>query len=430
MSFLGQALRGAERRSSLTAPSSALVEALGASGGYGGRAVSVQSSLQLIPVYSAIQLLSGAVGSLPLMVYRRLDEGRERATDHWMWRLLHDQPNPEMAADEVWALVTAHYYAWGNAFLAKVKYPGSVYPVDELWPIRPERVQVGVRDDGTRYFVLDGKTGEPLGTDDILHIRNFGTDGIVGLSPIQQARAALGTVADMQDFSGNFWASGAVSAVVATHPNKLSDQAKENVRSSIKRKLGAAGGADPFVLEEGMTIDTLTMPLGDAQFIEQRRLSLLDVALLFRVPPKMLGASTGDSLTYSTSEWESLDFVRWSLRSTLVRIESSLRRDTNLFLQGRRFYPEFLIDALLRGTSSERAAFYEKALDPAKGWLTRDEVRDLENLPPETAVQAPDEGEPVDGEPVLDEPPVPDGIPGMVPAQIPMSVNGVKGRAG
>jgi HK97 family phage portal protein len=207
----------------------------------------------------------------------------------------------------------------------------------------------GVTEDGRLIYAIDG-TGRYT-SEDILHIRGFGTNGRFGLSRIQQARNALGMLGDMEEFAGRFWGAGAVNAVVLKHPNRLTPVAHENLRTSVKAKLGAAGGGDPWVLEEGMDVSTLTMPLDDAQFIEQRRMNNLDVALLFRIPPKMLGAATGDSLTYTSSEWEGLDFVRWSFARRWSGSKGQLKRDPNLFIQGRRFYPEFLIDALMRGTS-------------------------------------------------------------------------------
>jgi phage portal protein BeeE len=129
VSLLSRALSGVERRSvptsTLANPSSELIDALTLGTTYGGRAVTIDSSLRLIPVFSAVELRAGAVGGLPLMVYRRLEQGRERATEHWMWNLLHEQPNTEMAADEVWSLVSSHVDLWGNAFLAKIKIPAA-----------------------------------------------------------------------------------------------------------------------------------------------------------------------------------------------------------------------------------------------------------------------------------------------------------------
>lgn len=402
MSLLGRAL-GRETRSNLATPSWDLVEALTGGGSYSGRSVSIDNSLQLVPVYSAVSLLSSAVGALPLMVYRRLENGRERATNHWMWGLLHDQPNPAMAADEMWELVTAHLLLWGNAYIFKVGHP--IYPVGELWPVRPSRVQVEIdRETGERVFWVDGR--DRYTANEILHIRYLGTDGVVGLSPVQQARQMLGASADQEEFLGQLYANSANPGGVLSHPQRLSDQAAERLKERWKQLHGGVAKAgEVAVLEEGMTWQSTGMPLADAQFIETRKFDLLQTALLFRVPPKMLGASTGDSLTYTSSEWESLDFVRWSLRHILVRIEQSLLRDPDLFIQGRRFYPEFLVEAMLRGTSKERAEFYQVALDPDKGWMRRDEVRELENLEPEPEPKDP----PVDGT-VVEDDPEPDAV--------------------
>jgi phage portal protein BeeE len=133
-----------------------------------------------VPVYSAVSLLAGSIGSLPLIVYRRLGDGRERAENHRTWPLLHDQPNPEMAADELWELVMAHLLLWGNAFLGRSATTSGSSPSSGRYAQpragRPRRP-------GHRYFVLDGKRTRLRRGDDILHIRGLGTDGLVGLSP-------------------------------------------------------------------------------------------------------------------------------------------------------------------------------------------------------------------------------------------------------
>lgn len=125
----------------------------------------------------------------------------------------------------------------------------------------------------------------------------------------------------------------------------------------------------------------LTMPLDDAQFLEQRKLSAVEVARVFRVPPWMIGADSGESMTYSNVEQEALHFVTYSLRPWLVCIEQAITADPDLC--SARVYVEFLLDALLRADSATRAEVYTKALDPITGWMNRDEVRRLENLDPE-----------------------------------------------
>jgi HK97 family phage portal protein len=127
--------------------------------------------------------------------------------------------------------------------------------------------------------------------------------------------------------------------------------------------------------------------LDDAQFVEQRRLAAQEVARVFRIPPHMLGAPSADSMTYSNVEQESIEFVRYSLTPWLRRIELAISGDTDLTFQ--RQYVRFETDGLLRADANTRSEVYARALDPVTGWMSRDEVRELEDLPPEPAAAAP-----------------------------------------
>ncbi len=114
------------------------------------------------------------------------------------------------------------------------------------------------------------------------------------------------------------------------------------------------------------------------QFVEQRHLSTAEVARIFRIPVWMIGGTSGDSMTYSNTESQALSFVTFTLRPWLVAIEQAITGHSSLCRGG--VYVEFLLDALLRADSKTRAEVYALALDPAKGWMDRNEVRRLENL--------------------------------------------------
>lgn len=383
MSVLSRIL-GVEERGTET-PSSAFLDLVGGSPTYSGKSVTVESSMQLVPVFGAVSRIAGSIGSLPLVVYRRLEQGRERATNHRTWRLLHDQPNADMAADEVWELVATHLLLWGNAYLAKIRNELGV--VTELIPLRPNRVKP-LQKDGVRYFTLDGNE-KRYTEEDILHIRGLGTDGLVGLSPITQARQMLGSGMALEEFTSRFWANSANPGGILKHPKNLSDDAQERLKASWKRQTsGVANAGEVAILEEGMSWDQVGMPARDAQFIETARFSLGQVEMLFGLPPGTLGAPTGDSMTYSNIESKGIDFVRWTLRRWLVRIESALFRDPSLFVQGDRFYPEFLVEGLMRADTKTRYEAYKTALNGER-WLDVDEVRERENLNP---IQEPEPG--------------------------------------
>jgi HK97 family phage portal protein len=137
-----------------------------------------------------------------------------------------------------------------------------------------------------------------------------------------------------------------------------------------------------LVVTGDMQYENVAHRMDDSEFVAQRRLATQEVARAFRIPPSMIGAgSGGDSLTYSTVEQQSLDFVRYSLTPWLRRIELAISNDRDLAFAKQ--YVKFETGALLRPDSAGRSAFYTAALDPVTGWLTRDEVRRLEDLPPE-----------------------------------------------
>lgn len=386
-------MRGVESRdiggSSLREPPDWMWEAFGSSPTYTGKRVNVDSSLGLVGVYAAVRILAEAVGVLPLIVYRESQDGsRVRVPQNRWWRILHDSPNPEQPAGEVWEQITGHMNLWGNAFLYKAK--DDMGRVQQLWPIRPSRVSVG-RVDGKRVYRITqgspgvdaGPTGTVVGSEgDILHIRGFGTDGLMGLSPIQLARQVLGTQMAAEEYQGRFYANNATPNGVLQHPNRLSDEAAKRLKANWDTNhRGLANAAKTAVLEEGLEWKPVTIPFADQQFIEQQDFGIAQIARLFRVPAHMLNASTAKSLTYSTSELEGIHFVTYSLMRWTTRIEQALQADPDTATMGA--VPAFDLDGLLRADSASRAVFYAAALNPQTGWMQRAEVRDRENLPVE-----------------------------------------------
>jgi HK97 family phage portal protein len=348
---------------------------------YSGKTVTVEKALGLVPVYNAVSQIAGAVGSLPLMVYQRTGEERRRAESHPTWQLLHEEPNPEMAADELWELVESHVDLWGNGFLYKVPRPGTEGLTEQLWPISPDRVQVDRDERNRRRFWIEGRT---FHEDTILHIRGLSLDGLVGYSPIQLARNAVANAMALEEFQGRFLKSDGKPAVILRHPNKLKD---DDTKERLKKSWDAIQAGETAVLEENIAVEHWTMPLEDAQFIEQMQFSDKRIAQMFLLQPGRLGAKTGDSMQYSTVESENSEFLTYTLQRRLRRIESALKRDRSIF-PGPDFYPEFLRDALLQADPKSRFEVYKIGIEA--GILDPDEdVRPRENLPKRSTSPAP-----------------------------------------
>ena len=144
--------------------------------------VTPESALQITAVYAAIRVLSESVAMLPLIVYRRLQpRGKERATDHALYSLLHDAPNPEMTAFDFRDTLMGHLCGWGNAY-AEIEYNRGG-KITALWPLRPDRMRVERKKGKLIYsYDLPDKFGTTVDLDmeRVFHVRGLGSNGIVG----------------------------------------------------------------------------------------------------------------------------------------------------------------------------------------------------------------------------------------------------------
>lgn len=357
-----------------------------------GKRVTVDSAMHLSSVYAALRVISDAVGSLPLMVYQRKAAknggGRVKAWFDPAYRLLHDQPNPEMTSVECWSLVATHLNAWGNAYIGKTFKRDSrgVLRLAELWPIRPDLVRVA-RIDGTKVFYVRTINGlenpTPYTAADIIHIRGLSLDGLIGLSPLELAQQAIGRGLAVDEFGNKFFSNGARPGGVISVQGQISPEGAKRVQADWERlHRGSQNAHRVAVLEEGAKFEPVTVPLGDAQFVQQQEFTVTEIARIFRIPPSMIGGTTGDSMTYKTVEGDNQAFLNHSLRPWLARIEQALINDPDIF-PSTSVFCEFLVDGLLRADSLRRAQFYQIALDPQRGWMKPSEVRELENLPPD-----------------------------------------------
>lgn len=335
------------------------------------------NALAVADCFACVRVLSESAASLPLIPYRRVGDGRER----WDGPLadLLDRPAPATTQANLVGQLVAHLCLWGNSFIGKFRDASG--RVAQIALLSPERVTPELRAGQPVYTVLDGRGGRSEhGPEDVIHVRGMSTDGLVGLSPVRQARAAIGLSADLAKHASLFFSQGGRPSGILRFPRAPTPEEEAKLGQGMQGLEGAHRIAVLYGGED-VSFTPLTAPMEDMQFLGQRHLSAQEVARIFRVPPSMIAAPTGDSLTYGNRESDALHFVTHSLRPWLVLIEQALSADRDLCPPG--IYCEFLVDALLRADSATRGELYTRALDPATGWMTRAEVRRLENLPPE-----------------------------------------------
>lgn len=344
-----------------------------------GIRVSEQSALTYSAVYAAVRVLAESVASLPWILYERQERGRRRATDHPLYTLIHDRPNDRLTAFEFYELIMTHLCLWGNAY-CEIERNRSGEPI-ALWPLLPSNMEIRIEGGRLQYRYYMPAQGQVvvLSARDVLHFRALGSDGVKGLSPIALARQAVGLGLAAEKFGAKFFANAARPSIFLIHPGTLSERALENLKSSFEERYGGLEHAHRVaVLEQGLDIKTVGIPPEDAQFLQTRKFQVQEIARIFRVPPHMLGDL--DRATFNNIEHLSIEFVVHSLRPWLVRIEQAMERALLSEEERRRYYIEALVDGLLRGDIESRYRAY--ATGRQWGWLSPNDVRELENLNP------------------------------------------------
>ena len=207
-------------------------------------------------------------------------------------------------------------------------------------------------------------------------------DGLRGLSPVTQCRIALGLSSSLQQSAKVFTEQGSKPSGILTAPNGNDEQLQRIVAKWQSRHAGVPNMHRVAVVAGDVKFEPIGFSQDDQQFLQQRELSAREVARIFRLPAWCIDGATGDSLTYANVGEQNRALVTHSLRPWLVRIERAISNDPDLCPGGT--YVQFDLDGLLRADAKTRAETYEKALNPETGWLRRAEVRELEDLPPET----------------------------------------------
>ncbi len=355
-----------------------LAEKLGIRANAAGQWVTPETATGVAAVHACVQLIAESVASLPLAPYRRTDDGGKIVDKmHPLYRVLQDQANEIQTAMEFREQLIASCLLTGNGYaLKELDGRGSVI---QLLPLHPSHMRpVKLVNGRVRYEFTPEHGGTQRYTqDEILHVRYRSTDGFTGLSPIAIARQTVGLALAPQTFESAFYQNGATFSGALRHPNSLTDAQQKSIQDSITR--GFSGSSNAFkvlVLEEGMEFQQIGMSMLDAQFVESRKLTMEDIARIYRVPPPAIGIL--DRATYSNITEQSRSLVMHTLRPWLVRIEQVMNASL-LTQDGRRtHFIEHNAEGLLRGTQTDRYAAYQ--IGREFGWLNVNEIRRLENL--------------------------------------------------
>lgn len=372
--------RGTERRSTLANPDAWLLRGFGAVDTASGVYVTEETALRCTAVLGCLRILGETVGSLPLKVYRkRPNGGADVADDHALYGVLHDQINADWTSQEWRERLMQDVCANGNTYWRQeMDGRGNVAKLYHLPPLRVEPKRLTSGEKVYEYTPTNGKA-EILTTNEVMQIPFFGYDGLKGLSPIGVAREAVALSQASEEFNARFFKNNARPGAYIKHPASLSKKAQDNLRESWERlHKGLQGAHSLGVLEEGMSLETVGIPMKDMAFIEQRKFQVSEIARLYRVPLHMLQEL--DQSTNNNIEHQSIEFVVHSIRPWLTKIEQRISMSLLGAIERQRFFVRFNVDALLRGDAKSRAEAL--AIKRQNGIINADEWRELDEMNP------------------------------------------------
>lgn len=352
-------------------------------GSNSGKNVNERSAMQMTAVYACVRILSESIAGLPVHLYQYVDSGsKQKALEHPLYRLLHDEPNPEMTSFVFRETLMTHLLLWGNAYAQIIR--NGKGQVVALYPLMPNRMSVDRDDKGHLFYQYQMQDSDApttksgtviLKPTDVLHVPGLGFDGLVGYSPIAMAKNAIGLSIATEEYGAKFFANGATPSGILEYPGTVKNP--EAIRESWNAGFGGSSNAHKVaVLEEGMKYTPIAISPNEAQFLETRKFQIDEIARIFRVPPHMVGDLEKSS--FSNIEQQSLEFVKYTLEPWIVRWEQSLNRALLSETEKAAYFVKFNVDGLLRGDYQSRMNGYATARQ--NGWMSANDIRELENL--------------------------------------------------
>lgn len=339
-----------------------------------GVQVSEDNALTFSAVYAAVRIISETIASIPLNVYQADGETRVKAVGHPVQDLLAKAPNSVSSTFTFREAMASNLVLHGNAY-AKIEMNAAGRPT-ALIPLNPMKVEVKVID-GEKVYVFDEK--HTYLDYEMLHFVGLSFNGLVGKSPLSMAREAVAIGLAAQEYGARFYSNGANAGGVITAPGRLNTEVVKRLRESWNRAQSGLGSShSTAILEEGMKYEKIGLDPEAAQFLQSRKFQVNEIARIFRIPPSYL-ADLENSSTRANTEQQAIQFVRDCITPYVRRMEVELNR--KLFREDEpNLYAYFTMEGLMRGDQKARYEAYAVARN--WGWLSVNDIRDLENLNP------------------------------------------------
>jgi HK97 family phage portal protein len=350
-----------------------------------GIPVTAESAIRVSTVYACIQRLAGSIASLPFEVYEREDDTQKEASDHPYWWMLNEQANSDMTASTAWKLLISGqlFYGDGYAELLRPSYYSS--KVIGWRPLHPLRVTPFRDGDGNRYWRVQPLNGAAYVLDqaDLIHLPSLGYDDELMRSPspiTYAAREQIGTALAADSFSGKFFTDGANFDYALKTAADIDEEQLKMLHASLRAR--RAGARAPLILTGGLEPAQLSVNSKDAEILATRLFGVEEICRIFGVPPHLVGHTEKNSSFGTGMAEQGGNYVRYTLMDRLTDIRQEFNR--KLWPNRERFFVAHKTEALESGDMKARFDAYRVAVGGSgqPGWMTPNQVRRAEKMPP------------------------------------------------
>ena len=333
--------------------------------------VTTETSLAVTTVWACVSLLSESVGVLPIHLYKKTDQGREKVNRHPSLSLINN-PNSYTTRLAMMQHLMVSVALHGDGY-ARIIRNGAGKAV-KIQLLQPDVPMPALSDDDELFYNVNG---EMVHCGDMIHIKGLVVDGLQGKSPIAVHRENLALTMMVQQYGRQFFSKGGNTSGVFEVPGTLSDEAFKRLQADLASNYGGIGNSHkPMLLEGGMKYTRINIPLDDAQFLSTRKFQKSEIASIFRIPPHMVGDL--ERATYSNIEQQSQEFVTYCLMPYLEKIEDELNNKLLTYNERETYYFRFGLNGLLRADSKSRSEYYKNMY--LIGCMNPNEIRELEEM--------------------------------------------------
>ncbi|MEG3153009.1 phage portal protein [Sphingomonas sp. ZT3P38] len=345
-----------------------------------GQTVNQKTTLGLATAWACVRLKSDVVGAMGMGVFEKAaDGGRKSRTDHWLYDLVHEEPNRDQTPAEFWAGQVAAMDLWGNAYAEKETLGQRT---TALTPLAPHLVTVKRNNRNERvYLYADRGKTEELPADKIFHLRGLTLGGDVGLSAIEYGRRTLGGAMAANKTAADTFRSGLQAAgFMETGTSNLKPEQRADLIAIFDAFVGDAMRGRIVPLEKDFKFQPLKMNPAEVQLLESRGWDVEEICRWFGMLPMLIGhAAKGQTMWGSGIEQLLLGWQTLLLNPLLTNIQQAVKKQLLPIGERKKVYPEINREALMAADSSARAALYSAF--GQNGVMTRGEMRTRENLP-------------------------------------------------